>query len=344
MNLRNKFLKFFTSIGFTLSLVNPALAYAQAPQEAPELPVYNAGVDKSLTDYVCTPSQPADGHDLERCINRLYKFGVSAGALLLIFMLVYAGYMYMTGSESSITQAKGRIKNGLTGMAILLGSYVLLYFINPQLVVIKPIQPPIFDAEDLPTCEDVGFGEQCIIITPEGTVQVTTSNSSGGATGPSAKTCPGGLVSIGSEIPTGGSANSGSQICKELRDKLLALTTATKSSSNSWSKKWRISSQPFGPGHKSNCHSAGNPQTGTCVDVSFGPVEGSPTYQDGKASNGGKPKPLLAPRSERFEYLCSEIKKVGLIIHNEAIEGGSCGGFNGHSWATNWHLHLILPE
>ncbi len=331
--------KFLVALGLALTVLNPTLVMAaDPPTPAPttkssDLPIYQ-GVDGSIQDYLCTPSVPADGHDLERCINRLFKFGVSAGALVLVFFVVVAGYLYITGGETGKTKGKHMILNSLTGMAILLGGYVLLYFINPTLVQFRPIQPPIFSASDLPTCEDVGFGEKCVTSTGE----ETTGSSTGGSQGPSAKNCPGGLVAIGSEIPTSGSASASSQICKDLKDKLLIVVNASKTSTNPWAKKWGIRSQPFGPGHKSNCHSGGNPQTGTCVDVGFGPVEGSPGYVK------GNPQPLVSPRADRYHWLCSEIAKANIIIHNEAVAtGSSCGTWNAHDWATNWHLHLILP-
>ena len=84
-------------IGLGLLIFNPIFVYAQqttskpvtSPKEA--LPQYNAGVDQSIKDYLCTPSEPADGHDLERCINRLYRFSVTAGALVVLALIVIAG-------------------------------------------------------------------------------------------------------------------------------------------------------------------------------------------------------------------------------------------------------------
>ena len=200
----NKLTKLIIVIGLAIAVVNPALVYAQSgnpvggplvlpipgvtvpatsppatstppatttvPAQGPsELPVYNAGVDKSIQDYLCAPSVSSDGHDLERCINRLYRFGITAGALVLVFFVVFAGYLYITGGEGGKTKAKVYVQSSLTGMAVLLGSYLLLYFINPTLVQFKPIQPPIFKAADLPSCADVGFGEKCLVGTGDGT-------------------------------------------------------------------------------------------------------------------------------------------------------------------------------
>lgn len=150
-------------VAFTLFIFNPVLVFAQPTDTTPStttaLPTYG-GVEESIGQYLCTPT--GDGKDLERCINRLYRFGITAGALVLVAMVVFAGYLYITGGETGKGKAKAMILNSVVGMAILLGSYALLYFINPNLTSFRAIQPPIFTADDLPGCEDVGFGENCL--------------------------------------------------------------------------------------------------------------------------------------------------------------------------------------
>lgn len=186
----NRFVKFIVVLGLAISIINPALVYAQATpatvtkppsQPPPELPVYNAGVDKSIRDYVCAPAEKSDGKDLVRCINRLYKFGVTVGALLLVFFVVYTGYLYIVGGQTGKEKAKGVLPNAIVGLVIFLGSYLLLYFINPSLVQFKPIQPPIFSASILPSCEDLGFGADCIIATPGGGGQGSYGGSGNGS-------------------------------------------------------------------------------------------------------------------------------------------------------------------
>ena len=145
----------------------------QAPTE---LPVYNAGVDRSIQDYLCTPT--GTGTDLYDCVDRLYRFGISAGAIIVVFFIIYAGYIYITGGEASKTKAKQTLYAAFTGMGIMLGSFILLNFINPSLVQIKTIQPPIFNAADLPSCEEIGFADKCLITSGGSAGQVS---SGGGA-------------------------------------------------------------------------------------------------------------------------------------------------------------------
>lgn len=129
-----------------------------------DLPQYNQGVDQSIKEYLCTPSEnPLEqGTAVYDCIGRLYRFSLTAGAVVLVFFVVLAGYLYITGGETGKGKAKNILLSAVTGMGILLGSYALLNFINPQLVEIRTIQPPIFSAPNLPSCEAVGFGERCI--------------------------------------------------------------------------------------------------------------------------------------------------------------------------------------
>jgi hypothetical protein len=134
--------------------LRPATSAADVP-----LPEYS-GVEQSIEAYLCTPK--GLGTDLYDCVGRLYRFGITIGAIALVFFIVMAGYLYITGGETGKGKAKSMIFSALTGMGLLLGSFVLLNFINPALVEIRPIQPPIFSTANLPSCDDIGFGAACI--------------------------------------------------------------------------------------------------------------------------------------------------------------------------------------
>ena len=58
-------------------------------------------------------------------------------------MIVWAGFKWLTsgGSPERITDAKKKIGNALTGMALVLGSYLILQTVNPALVRLRT--PPI---------------------------------------------------------------------------------------------------------------------------------------------------------------------------------------------------------
>lgn len=243
--------KLFIIIALTVSALNPNLVYAQ-PTNAPgsDLPQYNAGVDDTITEYLCTPSEKPDGRDLERCINRLFRFGITAGALVLVFFVVWAGYMYITSGESGKTKGKQMLINSLVGMFVLLGGYTLLYFINPSLVTFKPIQPPIFDAQDLPSCEDIGFGQSCTI---EGDEDVAIAKTGGG----SAINCPSGLVAYDKSVPANSNPSS-VQICSTLMQKLKTLHAK---------HKIIVTSTIRDGNTQSLCHKSNNGKSGACADI-----------------------------------------------------------------------------
>lgn len=145
-----------------------------------QIPTYTGrGVEETIKQYLCVPDEANLGSDLYVCITKVYRFGVAFGAIALVFFVVFAGYMYISGGEAAKEKGKGMILSALTGMAIILSSYVLLSFINPDLVKIKPIQPPVFTATGLPECKDVGLGVNCVL--PTGQVQV--GNNGGGVAG-----------------------------------------------------------------------------------------------------------------------------------------------------------------
>lgn len=261
-----KLKKLFLIIVMGLVIVNPVLVVAQTKSTAINVTEYK-GVDSSLTSYLCTPDPTGtDSHALENCVNKLYRFGIAFGSIALVFFLVFAGYMYITGGESGKTKAKGILENAFIGMALLVGSYVILSFINPSLVIFKPIQPPIFNAADLPSCEEVGLGQSC-------TIQDGSDSTSNVGTGWGADmTCPSGqLVSAkGLGLPT---KQGDEQICKPFGEKLVALKTSLAGIS------WRIT-DTIGPGHVDPCHSSGSPVSGTCADIGLEPSDRSDANWD----------------------------------------------------------------
>ncbi len=178
------------------------------------------GVEQSIANYLCVPDESDLGGALYTCITKLYRFGIAFGAIALVFFFVFAGYLYMTGGESSKGKGKEIFTTALTGMALILCSYVLLYFINPDLIKIKTIQTPIFTAANLPKCEEVGLGVNCVL--PDGQVSVGGSTGGGGSVGTNSgcQQCTGGTGSI--------SALSGT--CMGANAEVASFVAATESS------------------------------------------------------------------------------------------------------------------
>ncbi|HRY82522.1 MAG TPA: hypothetical protein P5232_02385 [Candidatus Moranbacteria bacterium] len=71
----------------------------------------------------------------------IYKFGLWAIGMCAVFMIMIGGYMYLTsaGNNTQTGKAKGIITDAIAGLILALVSYLLLYTINPDLVIFTSI-------------------------------------------------------------------------------------------------------------------------------------------------------------------------------------------------------------
>ena len=72
-----------------------------------------------------------------------YEWGVFIGILIFFGILIYAGFKYLTstGDPGKLKDAKKRIISGFSGVILLLGSYLILNAINPELTQIREVSP-----------------------------------------------------------------------------------------------------------------------------------------------------------------------------------------------------------
>ena len=82
---------------------------------------------------------------ISKYIGNMYRYGVVIGAILAVVMIMIGGIMYLVGgmNPSMISRGKELIVGAVTGLALLLGSYVLLKTINPNLIKMSPIEVEI---------------------------------------------------------------------------------------------------------------------------------------------------------------------------------------------------------
>lgn len=137
-------------------------------------------VEGSIRAFLCTPDQGRDSQVLYTCINKLYRFGIAVGGFMVTFFLVLAGYFYLIGGTESKAKGKSILSNALVGLAILSFSYILLKFLNPSLVVFRPIQPPIFTADRPVFCTAGQPANNCILL--DGTTPYSGDGTAGGST------------------------------------------------------------------------------------------------------------------------------------------------------------------
>ncbi|MFH0780076.1 MAG: pilin [Parcubacteria group bacterium] len=95
---------------------------------------------------------------IAKYIGNLYKYGIVIGSILAVMMIMIGGVIYMTGgaNPAMITRGKEYIVGAVTGIILLLGSYVLLNTINPDLINLKTIDVEVVK-EQLQVPDDCQF-------------------------------------------------------------------------------------------------------------------------------------------------------------------------------------------
>jgi hypothetical protein len=87
------------------------------------------------------------GRELPEMIAYFYEWGISIGGLAAFFTLVVAGFQYLTsvGQPAKISDAKDKMISAVSGLLLLLASFIVLNVINPELTTLRipgEINPP----------------------------------------------------------------------------------------------------------------------------------------------------------------------------------------------------------
>lgn len=80
-----------------------------------------------------------------------YQYFVGVAVILSIILFMVGGIRYMTshGSSESISKAKEMISHAALGMVLALGSYLILYTINPELVEFKALTVQVVSTDPI---------------------------------------------------------------------------------------------------------------------------------------------------------------------------------------------------
>ena len=187
----------------------------------------------------------AASSDPAQYIQFFFTFGLGLVGFLAVAAIVIGGIMYMTGSTvGKVDRAKSIIAGAITGLVLLLCSYLLLSIIDPTLVKLSPSMPamaPVLQGAPATTQQTStpgggtisGTGTQSCSITNCGSQQVQGKTLSIGAAA--------NYLSLQQQIQ---------QACTVQGLSCTTLLTFTTSGT-----------------HRSTCHTASSPQNGgTCAD------------------------------------------------------------------------------
>lgn len=96
-----------------------------------------------------------NGKSIGEYASAIYSFLAGAIAMIAAVMILYGGFQWMTasGNAGNVQKAKTTIYSSLIAIVLTLGSYLMLYTINPQLVKFRDLAslvqevPPISEEE-----------------------------------------------------------------------------------------------------------------------------------------------------------------------------------------------------
>jgi hypothetical protein len=130
-------------ICFSLSLMFPLIA--NATSFVPNV---------SIGDFIAGEETPIDGNSIGSYIKAIYEYLSSIIGLVAAVALVIGGVMWLTagGSSQRVSQAKSWISGSLTGLVLVLLSWLILQTINPNLVSFTSLDVKKIEPAELGCC------------------------------------------------------------------------------------------------------------------------------------------------------------------------------------------------
>ncbi|MFA6553416.1 MAG: lytic transglycosylase domain-containing protein [Patescibacteria group bacterium] len=122
--------------------VTPNLSGALSTEKKSSPVFFTPNFTLPLSEFVAGEKVLVDGSTLGDYISALYVFFVSAAGILAVTMMIYGGIKYTVsfGNPSKLQDARDTITSAMIGLAIALGSYVILLTVSPRLVTFQGLQ------------------------------------------------------------------------------------------------------------------------------------------------------------------------------------------------------------
>jgi len=100
---------------------------------------YTMSVSYPKTDSAQLIEEGDAGTRLTNYIKYIHTIGISMVAIAAVTAIVIGGFMYMLSDlVSSKEEGKKWIYGAITGLILALASYLILYTINPDLIILSP--------------------------------------------------------------------------------------------------------------------------------------------------------------------------------------------------------------
>ena len=97
----------------------------------------------------------ATAPSIAKYIKAIYNYAIGIVGILAAVVLMFGGVIWLTagGSQEKVKEAKAWIGASLSGLVLILCSYMILNTINPDLVSFKEIVPSPIEYESKENCE-----------------------------------------------------------------------------------------------------------------------------------------------------------------------------------------------
>ena len=116
---------------------NPQVSIPDSKFQRVECPQGMSEEDCEKLKYTIT------GKTIGEYIQAIYNYAIGIVGILAAVVLMFGGVIWLTagGNQEKVKEAKAWIGASLSGLVLLLGSYMILNTINPDLVSFKEISP-----------------------------------------------------------------------------------------------------------------------------------------------------------------------------------------------------------
>lgn len=125
MNWYNESMKKILVLFLAFVVLSPVFVFAQAETEQ----------EYTLLTQIPGLKSVSTAGDFSSFVNAIYNMSIGIGSVLAVFVIIFAGVRYsMTDAFGTKNDMKERVKYAIGGLVLLLGAYVFLTFVNPDLV------------------------------------------------------------------------------------------------------------------------------------------------------------------------------------------------------------------
>jgi hypothetical protein len=137
--------KILLALLITLAIIGGSTCFVSAQQDTGPCGLFDSRAKcyQQLSPITGPNNEPlVDATTFSSYLQSAYRIGIGACFVLGVIMFTWAGIEYVVSeSMNSKADGKARMTAALTGLAIALVSYILLYTINPDLLSFKNILP-----------------------------------------------------------------------------------------------------------------------------------------------------------------------------------------------------------